>query len=44
MRVEYGVSIDRRSPHGERGLKFGFSRKGARCEQGRSPHGERGLK
>ena len=33
----------RRSPHGERGLKFGGGREGGdQC--GRSPHGERGLK
>ena len=32
-----------RSPHGERGLKYGLQLVGRkRC--GRSPHGERGLK
>ena len=32
-----------RSPHGERGLKYGSLRDGE-AEAGRSPHGERGLK
>ena len=32
-----------RSPHGERGLKFGFQGS-LNDEEGRSPHGERGLK
>ena len=32
-----------RSPHGERGLKFGGLRVGV-LQCGRSPHGERGLK
>ena len=33
----------RRSPHGERGLKWRVWKPG-RGGQGRSPHGERGLK
>ena len=33
----------RRSPHGERGLKFKIVKLVA-VERGRSPHGERGLK
>ena len=33
----------RRSPHGERGLKYGHGVK-PRGLSGRSPHGERGLK
>ena len=32
-----------RSPHGERGLKFGWRHR-ASCKPCRSPHGERGLK
>ena len=32
-----------RSPHGERGLKYG-SRQAVGRAYGRSPHGERGLK
>ena len=32
-----------RSPHGERGLKFGVSPHG-HARLSRSPHGERGLK
>ena len=33
-----------RSPHGERGLKFGRRRQEQRADRRRSPHGERGLK
>ena len=34
----------RRSPHGERGLKFGDADKAKEVLKRRSPHGERGLK
>ena len=34
----------RRSPHGERGLKFDMSEVNPDGGGGRSPHGERGLK
>ena len=37
------VHRPRRSPHGERGLKF-FRSRVINAEVGRSPHGERGLK
>ena len=33
-----------RSPHGERGLKYGDGERVALYERRRSPHGERGLK
>ena len=34
----------RRSPHGERGLKFFYSLAIMGARNSRSPHGERGLK
>ena len=38
------LRLERRSPHGERGLKFRRLASGPGRERGRSPHGERGLK
>ena len=41
--MDLRVSMRSRSPHGERGLKFGLSDTITIPER-RSPHGERGLK
>ena len=38
------ICDERRSPHGERGLKYPIYRKMTIERGGRSPHGERGLK
>ena len=43
MKYFSGKVDDRRSPHGERGLKF-QRLGGIKPDRGRSPHGERGLK
>ena len=44
MSAQIGLRFgDGRSPHGERGLKFGWLVAFA-VPVGRSPHGERGLK
>ena len=43
QKADKNVQLHCRSPHGERGLKFG-ELAGAGGRSGRSPHGERGLK
>ena len=43
MKIERSTNAIGRSPHGERGLKYGQHRAAWR-HPSRSPHGERGLK
>ena len=44
QKADKNVQLHRRSPHGERGLKFNREIQTKAQAAGRSPHGERGLK
>ena len=44
MDVDLETAAARRSPHGERGLKYRIPDTRRKNETCRSPHGERGLK
>ena len=44
QKADKNVQLHSRSPHGERGLKYGRQQRFRPGACGRSPHGERGLK